>query len=119
MSEIQVTTATLISKAEELTQLNEQFKKAVESLKQEEQALRTSYEGESSDAFHAAFTKDSIQMDNFYNAIAQYAQKLQNPMKKQNRQTFLSYPTDRSGLQIINHIKERGIYYGRNFKSYT
>lgn len=76
MSEIQVTTATLISKAEELTQLNEQFKKAVESLKQEEQALRTSYEGESSDAFHAAFTKDSIQMDNFYNAIAQYAQKL-------------------------------------------
>ena len=38
MSEIQVTTATLISKAEELNQLNEQFKKAVESLTQEEQA---------------------------------------------------------------------------------
>ena len=76
MSEIQVTTATLISKAEELNNLNEQFKKAVESLSQEEQALRTSYEGESSDEFHAAFTKDSIQMNNFYNAIAQYAQKL-------------------------------------------
>ena len=76
MSEIQVTTATLRSKAEELNNLNEQFKKAVESLSQEEQTLRTSYEGESSDAFHAAFTKDAVQMSNFYNAIAQYIQKL-------------------------------------------
>lgn len=78
MSEIQVTTATLISKADELSQLNDQFKKAVSSLIEEEQALRTGYEGESSDAFHAAFTKDITQMNNFYNAIAQYVQKLQS-----------------------------------------
>ena len=77
MSEIQVTTATLLSKADELSQLNDQFKKAVSSLTEEEQALRTGYEGESSDAFHAAFTKDITQMNNFYNAIAQYVQKLQ------------------------------------------
>lgn len=76
MAEIQVTTATLRAKAEELNGLNEQFKNAVTSLTEEEQSLRTSYEGQSSDAFHAAFTKDTIQMSNFYNAIAQYVQKL-------------------------------------------
>lgn len=76
MSEIQVTSSTLRSKAEELNGLNEQFKQAVDSLTQEESALRTQYEGESSDAFHAAFTRDITQMSNFYNAIAQYVQKL-------------------------------------------
>lgn len=76
MGEIQVTSATLRSKAEELNQMNEQFKTAVTSLTEEETGLRASYEGESSDAFHAAFTKDITQMNNFYNAIAQYVQKL-------------------------------------------
>lgn len=76
MSEIQVTSSTLRSKAEELNQLNEQFKNAVSSLTDEESALRSQFEGEASDAFHNAFTKDTIQMNNFYNAIAQYVQKL-------------------------------------------
>ena len=76
MAEIQVTTATLRAKAEELNGLNEQFKNAVTSLTEEEQSLRTSYEGQSSDAFHTKFTQNTVQMSNFYNAIAQYAQKL-------------------------------------------
>jgi WXG100 family type VII secretion target len=76
MSEIQVTSSTLRSKAEELNQLNEQFRNAVTSLTDEENALRSQYEGESSDAFHSAFTQDTVQMSNFYNAIAQYVQKL-------------------------------------------
>lgn len=76
MSEIQVTSTTLRNKAEELNQLNEQFRKAVNSLIEEEGALRSQFEGQTSDAFHNKFSKDSIQMNNFYNAIAQYAQKL-------------------------------------------
>lgn len=76
MAEIQVTSATLRSKAEELNQLNEQFKNAVSSLTDEESALRSQFEGEASDAFHNAFTRDTVQMNNFYNAIAQYVQKL-------------------------------------------
>ena len=76
MAEIQVTTATLRSKAEELNQLNEQFKNAVSSLTDEESALRSQYEGASSEAFHSTFTKDITQRNNFYNAIAQYVQKL-------------------------------------------
>lgn len=76
MGEIMVTSATLRSKAEELNNLNSQFKNAVESLTNEENSLRSQFEGEASDAFHAAFTKDTTQMNNFYNAIAQYVQKL-------------------------------------------
>lgn len=76
MGEILVTSSTLRSKAEELNQMNGQFKNAVNSMIDEESTLRSQYEGEASDAFHAAFTKDTIQMNNFYNAIAQYVQKL-------------------------------------------
>ncbi|MCD8012061.1 MAG: WXG100 family type VII secretion target [Lachnospiraceae bacterium] len=76
MSEIQVTSATLRSRADDLSQLNEQFKNAVNTLTEEEGALRAQFEGEASDAFHSAFTKDSIQMGNFYNAIADYVTKL-------------------------------------------
>lgn len=76
MSEIIVTSSTLRSKAEELNNMNEQFRSAVSSLTEEEGALRSQFEGEASDAFHAAFTKDTTQMQNFYNAIAQYVQKL-------------------------------------------
>lgn len=76
MAEIIVTSSTLRSKAEELNQLNEQFKNSVTSLSDEESALRGQFEGEASDAFHAAFSKDVTQMNNFYNAITQYVQKL-------------------------------------------
>ena len=76
MAEIIVTSSTLRSKSEELNQLNEQFKTAVSSLIEEEGALRGQFEGEASDTFHAQFTKDINQMHNFYNAIAQYVQKL-------------------------------------------
>ena len=74
MAEIIVTSSTLRNKAEELNSMNEQFKTAVNSLIDEENALRGQFEGEASDAFHAAFSKDAVQMQNFYNAIAQYVQ---------------------------------------------
>ncbi len=76
MSEIIVTASELRSKAQELTQINEQFRNAVISMKEEEEALRSQYEGEASDAFHNAFTRDTTQMNNFYNAITQYVYKL-------------------------------------------
>lgn len=76
MSEIQVTSSTLKSKADELEQLNDQFKNAVSSLTDEERELRSQFEGEASDVFHNAFSSDITQMNNFYNAIAQYVQKL-------------------------------------------
>ena len=76
MSEIIVASGELRNKAAELNWMNEQFRNAVSDLTNEESTLRGQFEGEASDAFHAAFTRDTIQMQNFYNAIAQYAQKL-------------------------------------------
>ena len=75
-NKIIVNTAELNSKASELNQANSSFKSQVENLQQQEQALSSMWEGDANTAFHAAFTKDITQMNNFYNAIAQYVQKL-------------------------------------------
>ena len=76
MAEIQVTSATLRSKAEELKQLNAQFKTAVSALEASESSLNGKWEGESHDSWHQAFNKDKTQMDNFYNAIQNYCTSL-------------------------------------------
>lgn len=76
---IQVTTATLKNKANELKSLNSKFKSQVENLKSAESSLNGMWEGEAKTAFHKAFTQDITditQMHNFYNAIEQYVQKL-------------------------------------------
>ena len=73
---IQVTTSTITNKASELKQLNSRFKSQVENLKSVEASLNSMWDGEANDAFHNAFTKDSVQMNNFYNAIEQYVAKL-------------------------------------------
>ena len=65
-STIQVTTATLKNKANELKNLNSA-----------ESSLNGMWEGEAKDAFHKAFSQDITQMHNFYNAIEQYVQKLE------------------------------------------
>ena len=76
-STIQVTTATLKNKANELKNLNSKFKSQVENLNSEESSLNGMWEGEAKDAFHKAFSQDITQMHNFYNAIEQYVQKLE------------------------------------------
>lgn len=78
MSQIQVTSSLLKAKAEELNAQNAQLKTQIEHLEETEATLRSMYEGESSNAFHSAFTRDKTQMMNFYNAIQQYVQVLQN-----------------------------------------
>lgn len=72
MAEIKVTAAQLNTKAEELEALNNQFKSTVNSLEETEAALAGMWDGEAKDAFHQAFTNDKTQMNNYYNAIAQY-----------------------------------------------
>lgn len=76
MSSIRVTAAQLKSSAAELESLNGQFKSAVGELESLEGTLRGSFEGEASEAFHGAFTRDKTQMDNFYNAILAYVNTL-------------------------------------------
>lgn len=76
MAIIQVTSARLRETAQELQNLNGQFKNKVQELTGKEQALCQMWEGQAKDAFHAAYTRDSQQMDAFFQLIGQYAQAL-------------------------------------------
>ena len=78
MAEIRVTTAEVRKKAEELRNLNSQFKQKVEALVSNEQALAAMWEGDSQRAFHNAFNNDKIQMDNFSSVMEQYTIALEN-----------------------------------------
>lgn len=76
MSKMIITASQMKSSAEALKQLNEQFKAAVNRLLELQQNLSGMWEGEANDAFARAFQSDKIQMDNFYNAIEVYVQRL-------------------------------------------
>lgn len=73
---IRVSAEQLIARANELKNLNEQFKTTIGELETTEETLRTMWEGDANDAFHAAFTSDKVQMTNFYNAIEIYVYRL-------------------------------------------
>ena len=74
MSTMMVSSSQLRNRASEIEQLNEQFKAQVNSLVEKEGNLRSMYEGDAANAFHAGFERNKIQMDNFFNCIARYAQ---------------------------------------------
>lgn len=77
MGEFRVTTATLQNKALELQQKNSQFKTAMDTLRQQEETLNGEWDGDAHDAFDREFKRDINRMTEFYNAIEDYAQKLQ------------------------------------------
>lgn len=77
MAMIRVTSAQLTAGASDLKNLNSSFKNAVNQLQNTEQALTAMWEGEAKEAFHSAFNQDKIQMDNFFNAIEVYVQRLE------------------------------------------
>lgn len=78
MSDILVNAAQLKAKAEELSAQNTQLKAQIDLLNETEMSLNAMWEGDANVAFHNAFQRDRIQMTNFYNAIQQYVQVLQN-----------------------------------------
>ena len=76
MAMIQVTSSRLRSAAENLQNLNSQFKSKTEELWGKEQELAQMWEGQAKDAFHGAFVKDKQQMEAFGQLIVQYVQAL-------------------------------------------
>lgn len=78
MAEFSVTTSNLRQKAEELSNLNQQFMNQVNTLEETENSLNGMWEGEARNSFHTAFQRDVTQMHNFYNAIAQYVAAIEN-----------------------------------------
>lgn len=76
MAMIQVTSVRLRNAAQELQNLNGQFRNKAQELSGKEQALCQMWEGQAKDAFHAAYVRDSQQMDAFSQLIGQYVQAL-------------------------------------------
>ena len=76
MSFYQVTSSELRARAEEMRNLNSRFKSEEEALRGYEQNLKTMWEGEANEVFHAAFTHDASSMDLFHDAVEQYIEAL-------------------------------------------
>lgn len=77
MSDFVVSVNDLKAKVDSLRQLNGQFKNQVGELEATEANLNGMWEGEAKKTFDAAFKTDKVQMDNFYNAVEVYAQRLE------------------------------------------
>ena len=77
MSDFTVSVNDLKTKVDTLRQLNAQFKSQVGELESPEANLNGMWEGEAKETFHNAFTSDKTQMNNFYNAVEVYAQRLE------------------------------------------
>ena len=78
MSDFTVSINDLKAKVDTLRQLNAQFKGQVNELEETEAGLNGLWEGEAKETFHNAFTSDRTQMNNFYNAVEVYAQRLES-----------------------------------------
>jgi len=82
MAMIQVTATELERQAEQLEQLNQNFKAKVEGLNSEEQQLCSMWEGEAKAAFDKAFQNDKTQMESFEALIKKYVQAMRDIAKK-------------------------------------
>lgn len=82
MAAFQVTSRELKAKANELRDLDAQFKSQVGNLESQEGSLISMWEGEARDTFDMAFKNDKAQMDNFHNLIQQYCAALENIASK-------------------------------------
>lgn len=76
MADFTVATQVLKTQADELNELNGRLKSAIERLVSSESSLNSMWDGEANDAFHTAFLIDKGKMDEFYNLIIQYIEKL-------------------------------------------
>ena len=78
MAEFTVTSNQVRAKEGELQNLNSSYKQKIDSLEQIVKGLDGMWEGDAREAFHAAFTSDSNQMNNFATAIENYCIALEN-----------------------------------------
>lgn len=82
MSEFRVDPKQLQSNANDLRQLNAQFKSTVADLESTEATLSGMWDGPAKEAFRKAFMSDKAQMDTFYQAIDEYATRLESIASK-------------------------------------
>lgn len=77
MSEFRISIQEVKNKIGELRELNTQLKNSIQCMEETEGSLIQMWEGDAKTAFHNVFTQDKGQMDNFYNLIEVYAQRLE------------------------------------------
>jgi len=77
MAEFMVTASTLRTQKETLQELNQSLQTQIGQLESAEANVSSMWEGDANTAFHAAFTRDKGQMDNFKAAIDQYITALE------------------------------------------
>lgn len=113
MADFKVTASQLNTQAESLQDLNGRFKSAIEQLVTSETSLKSMWEGEANDAFHAAFTSDKAKMDEFYNLIITYIERL-NSIATRYEQTENKHRNCKQ-QNILITTKNKGVhYYDRN-----
>ena len=76
MGFFQVTASELRTKAEDLRNLNSNYKNEVNGLVETEGTLKGKWIGQANDTFHNAFMKDKGQMDSFSTLIDRYVEVL-------------------------------------------
>ncbi len=72
----------LRQKAEQLEQMNVQFRKAVSQLSDSEASLAQMWEGEAQKAFRTAFNQDREQFEAFAQGIDKYVQALREAVSQ-------------------------------------
>lgn len=85
MGFFQVTSTELMNKAEQLRDLNTNFKQEVNKLESKEAELQGKWVGEANKTFHRSFTNDKGQMDKFSNLIDRYIVTLQEIAKQYSK----------------------------------
>ncbi len=82
MSDFSVTIDQLRVISEQLSEMNAQFNAQRNQLAETAASLNGMWEGEAKERFSAEVARDQIQMQNFYNAIAQYVNALNQIIAK-------------------------------------
>lgn len=80
-SRIRVTSTELRRVANQLSQLNSQFKSSVTNLRSSEQSLAGMWSGDAQKAFRKAFNDNATKFDQFYQGIQEYIQRLEAAAK--------------------------------------
>lgn len=89
--EFTVSASQLRKTAQELRELNNQYKTKIEALAGVEAELRTMWEGEANLAFQRAFATDKVSLDHFYTVIEKYVMALENAATEYERAEQRAY----------------------------
>ena len=78
MSFYQVDSRQLRNKKDELLNLSQRFRQEKETLCAREESLRSMWEGEANESFHAGFIRNTGQMEAFIEVVRQYANVMES-----------------------------------------